>query len=217
MSGPLSPQSSVLSTPAYALVLAAGRGSRFGGAKLLAPLDGRPLAAHVATTVAAAIQAGYLGGGIAVGRVDDSSLAWYFETCGLKWVVNPAADEGVSTSLRLGLAELSAAPVQPAPGAAMILLADQPLVRIEVIAGLVEHWRRTGRSVRPRYAAHPAEPGHPVLLDRRLWPLADSLEGDVGFGSALRLGPDAVDLVDVAGGNPDIDTPNDLSLLPDVS
>jgi CTP:molybdopterin cytidylyltransferase MocA len=164
--------------------------------------------------VAAAIDAGWLQGGVAVGSPNDTSLAWHFETGGLSWVVNPAADKGMASSLQVGLERLGEIAGGPAADAAMILLADQPLVRIEVIARLVQHWRTTGHSVRPRYAAHAETPGHPVLLARALWSLADSLEGDSGLGSALRRTPDAIDFIDVTGDNPDIDYPNDLSRLP---
>ena len=34
-----------------AVILAAGAGSRFGGGKIRAPLDGRPLLAHVLSAV----------------------------------------------------------------------------------------------------------------------------------------------------------------------
>ena len=54
-------------------------------------------------------------------------------------------------------------------------------------------------------------PGHPVLIDRSLWPLVQQLEGDEGLGAVLRSGQVAVDLVPVDGRNPDIDTRADLA------
>jgi CTP:molybdopterin cytidylyltransferase MocA len=52
-----------------------------------------------------------------------------------------------------------------------------------------------------------------VLLDRTLWPLASGLTGDEGFGRLFAGRPDLLDLVDVPGANPDVDTPADLTHL----
>lgn len=196
-----------------AIVLAAGAGARFGGRKLLAPLHGRPLAAHVAAAVAEAVQAGHLSGGLAIVTPRDTMLAWHFDTAGLRSVENPNADSGLASSLRAGLAVLEADAAYAAAGAALVVLADQPGLRSDVIGRLVQTWRRSGRSVRPRYADDPGAPGHPVLLDRALWPLARDLTGDQGLGGVLQEQPGTVETIDVRGGNPDVDTPLDLARL----
>ncbi len=199
----------------YAVVLAAGAGTRFGGAKLLASLRGRPLVAHVAAALAQALTGGSLAGGVAVIPAGDTGLAWHFDTAGLRVVENRQASEGVATSLRLGLAAL--APLDgPSAGAALIVLADQPLLRPEVIARLVAEWRRTGRTVRPRYLAEPDTPGHPVLLDRADWHLTERLTGDRGLGALLAAGVVRAAELDLPGHNPDVDTPGDLTRLGDA-
>jgi CTP:molybdopterin cytidylyltransferase MocA len=77
---------------------------------------------------------------------------------------------------------------------------------------LVARWRETGaRAVRPRYSAEPDVPGHPVLVERSLWPLVHRLEGDEGLGAVLQGGRVAVDVLPVEGRNPDIDTRADLA------
>lgn len=200
---------------AYALVLAAGQGRRFGGDKLLATLGGRPLVSHAAATVAEAIAAGLLAGGVAVLPVGATALAWSLDTAGLTLVENPDAAEGMSTSLRRGLAALAAPGVTPPAGAALVVLADQPHLRLEVLRALVDDWRRRGGSVRPRYRDDPETPGHPVLLDRAVWSLADLFTGDAGLGPALARRAEPVRLLDLPGGNPDVDTPDDLSRLED--
>jgi molybdenum cofactor cytidylyltransferase len=197
---------------AFALVLAAGSGSRFGGAKLLAPFHGRPLVAHAAAAVAEAIAAGTLAGGVAVIPPAAPGLARTLDAAGLQLVENPDAALGMANSLRRGLAVLREHTAPPASGA-VIVLADQPLLRAEVIAQLVAGWRQSGRSTRPRYLATPAEPGHPVLLDRSLWHLAERLAGDTGLMQLL--GGEPVIHIDVTGANPDVDTPADLRQLED--
>ena len=128
---------------------------------------------------------------------------------------NPHARRGLSSSLQRGLWALSLPSVIPEAAAALIVLADQPLLRREVIRALIDDWREHHRSVRPRYAAAPAEPGHPVLLARADWPLAQEVTGDFGVGALLAAIPGGVRLVDVSGANPDIDTPEDLFHLED--
>ena len=199
-------------TGVYALILAAGSAVRFGGGKLLAPLHGRPLISHVATTVAQALTAGTLSGAVAIVREHDTSLAWPLETAGATVIANPDADQGMATSLKRGLAALGEMSLDPPAGAALVMLADQPNVSNDVIARLVDSWRMNGRSVRPRYAATPATPGHPVLLDRALWSFANGLTGDRGLGSLL-AGRADLTVIDVPGRNPDVNTIEDLTRL----
>jgi len=98
--------------------------------------------------------------------------------------------------------------------AALVLLGGQPLVGLDVVAVLIAAWHeRLGGLIRPRYAASPAEPGHPVLIDRSLWPLVERLEGDAGLGTILPAGSPGVALIDVDGRNPDVDSPMDLQAL----
>ena len=190
------------------LVLAAGSGRRFGGAKLLAPLRGRPLAEYALDVAGRARAAGLLSDLRVVVAAGDEELAALAHAAGATAMVNEAPERGLSSSLREGLAALGDA------GAALVLLADQPLVRLDVLAVLVAAWHeRLGVMIRPRYAASPDEPGHPVLLDRSVWPLAERLEGDAGLGRLLGAGAPGVALIDVGGSNPDVDTPTDLHLL----
>ncbi len=190
-------------------MLGAGRGRRFGGSKLTAPLRGRPLGAHVLDTVTRARAAGLVTVAAIVVAAEDAELVAVAATAGVPSVVNEAPERGLSSSLRCGLAALG-----PAAGAALILLADQPLVRLDVIAALVDAWREgRGTAIRPRYAEAPGEPGHPVLLDRSVWAMARRLEGDAGLGSLLHPGDAGVTLIDVAGRNPDVDTLADLDTL----
>jgi CTP:molybdopterin cytidylyltransferase MocA len=191
------------------VVLAAGRAQRFGGAKLLAPLRGRPLLGYVLDTVVRARAAEIVDAGRIVVAANDPGVADLAASAGVETIVNPAPDEGLSSSLRCGLAALGSD-----AGAAVILLGDQPLVRVEVVGALVGAWREgRDRIIRPRYAEAPDEPGHPVLLDRSVWALADQLRGDAGFGALLPAGSAGVALIDVAGRNPDVDTPADLDTL----
>jgi molybdenum cofactor cytidylyltransferase len=192
-----------------AVVLAAGRARRFGAAKLLAPFRGRPLAAHAFDVVGRARSGRVVEDAVVVVAPGDDAVAGIARRSGVRTIVNEAPDRGLSSSLRRGLAALGAD-----AGAAIVLLADQPLVRPDVLAALVAGWRAgLGVLIRPRYEATPDEPGHPVLLDRSVWPLAGELEGDRGLGDLFPPGRAGVALIDVAGRNPDVDTPDDLITL----
>ncbi len=194
-----------------AVVLAAGPGRRFGGGKLAAELQGEPILWHVCAAVVDAIGAGLLWHGWVVVAADDRAARLQVERAGLVPVVNPKPEAGIARSIRAGL---DTAEAQPTLEAILLLLGDQPLVRVETMRRLIEAWRDgAGPVVRPRYGDEPDTPGHPVLLDRLVWPLCRQVTGDRGLAGIL---PQAA-LIDVAGANPDIDTPADLHPLEDHS
>ena len=197
------------------LVLAAGKGLRFGGGKLLASYRGRPLLSHVLAVVRAAGERRILKGGCAVVSAQDEDSRALVEQAGLEAVLNDAPDQGLSRSLQLGLTTLERRKTGEAyVGAAVVFLADQPLVRLDVVEGLVAAWRAGDAGIfRPRYAACPETPGHPVLLNRSVWQLAHRLDGDHGFAGLADQASVRVVTLDVAGDNPDVDTPADLQAL----
>ena len=197
--------------PVYAILLAAGQGARFGGDKLLAPLAGRPLIEHVAKTLAQSMARGVIAGGVAVVPRGAKALALAIDAAGLTLVENPDPRAGLSGSLKLGIETVRQWASGPGPAAALVVLADQPHLRPQVIARLVGAWRHSATSVRPRYQDSPEAPGHPVLLDRSLWPLVEQLSGDTGLRDLLNEQP--VLVVDVPGANPDVDTARDLADL----
>jgi molybdenum cofactor cytidylyltransferase len=189
------------------VILAAGSGRRFGGTKLTAPLRGRPLVSYSLDVAGRARAAGLLTDLKIVVAPGDEAITRLARDAGAAPLVNPSPEHGLSSSLRLALAALHAE-------AALVVPADQPLVRLDVVAVLVAAWHeRLGVLIRPRYARTPDQPGHPVLLDRSLWPLADQLEGDAGVGQLLPAGTAGAALIDLPGSNPDVDTPADLHLL----
>jgi molybdenum cofactor cytidylyltransferase len=184
-----------------AVILAAGRSRRFGSAKLAAELEGRPLIRHVVDT---AVAAGLEPLVVVVGP--DESLATV-DLSPARPVTNPNPDEGLSSSVRIGLAALA---VEPAVTGAVILLGDQPRVRVTTIRALLDA-RTTAPLVAPAYADDDAP--NPVLARREAWRLADELVGDRGFSPLLASHPELVRRVPVPGANPDVDAPADLARL----
>jgi molybdenum cofactor cytidylyltransferase len=187
------------------VVLAAGLSTRFGSPKLLADLDGRPVLQHVLDAIEAAgvdDVVVVLGDGH---EVVERALARRRQ----RFVVNPRPGDGLSSSLRVGL---DAAGADPAADAAIILLGDQPAVRPDAIRAVLQAAETSDRSfVRARHASDGAP--NPVLVRREAWPEASALDGDRGLGPLLAAHPERVLAVDVAGANPDVDTPADLERL----
>jgi CTP:molybdopterin cytidylyltransferase MocA len=190
------------------LVLAAGRGIRFGGSKLQALYRDQPLLAYPLALVAAARERGLIDGGHTVIAVDDVASLRMVRDMKLEPVLNSAPDNGLSYSLQLGVTALE----ETDAAAALILLGDQPLVRLGVVEALISAWYSGAEPViRPRYAASSTVPGHPVLVERSAWPQIQEVNGDAGFASVgSRMGET---LVDVPGHNPDVDTVSDLEAL----
>lgn len=187
-----------------AVVLAAGAGSRFGGGKLLAVMDGRPILEHV---IEAARRAGLEPIVVVVpptGELDGVDLGI------ARRVVNETPQEGLSSSVRLGLRELDG---DPDVTSAVILPGDQPRVRPAVIRELIEAAASSSAPllIAPLYADDEAP--NPILARRAAWRLADELVGDRGFGPLLADRPDLVQRIPVEGANPDVDTRADLARL----
>jgi molybdenum cofactor cytidylyltransferase len=185
------------------LVLAAGGATRFGSDKLAASLDGRPLLDHVLE----ALRAVPLEEIVVVTRRERPIAA----ADDLRVVVNPAPEDGLSSSMRLGLAVVTEAPGLP-PEAVLIALGDQPRIDPDVIWQLVAAARTSARPVVAPAYDRDGSP-NPVLLLRAAFALVAEASGDRGLGPVLFVHPELVHVVPVRGANPDVDTPADLARL----
>ena len=184
-----------------AVLLAAGSGSRFGGRKLLAPYRGRPL---IESSLATLAQAPVDETVVVVGD-DAEMLRAVCEPFGVRVVDNPDWERGQSTSVRAGLLALG-----PEVRAAVVLLADQPLVGAGAVERLVAAFEGGARVA---VATYDAKRRNPVLFSRAVWPLLlEELSGDEGARAVLRRHPDLLTEVPCDGvGDPaDVDTAEDL-------
>ena len=200
--------------PVGAVVLAAGLGRRFGSAKMLAEWRGRPIVSYVLETIAAARDDGILSAGVVVHRPDDIETPRLAREIGIEPHLNTRPAQGMASSLRLGLNALASERWQPLEGA-LVVMGDQPLLRRDVIDRLIAAFSPSMDLVRPEYADAPEEPGHPVLVHRRLWDRARSLTGDQGFRVFATWNNVREGTIRVDGANPDVDTPEDLAGLDD--
>ena len=180
--------------PAVAVaVLAAGRGSRFGGDKLDALCAGKPVGSWVLDAVAEA--------GLPPGLLVLPPRAVNFAQSADGWQqqVNSQADQGLGTSLALAA---QWALDQHAEGL-IVLLADMPLLEGPYL-------RRLAASPPPTATAHPGgRPGVPALLSRPTLEQAAFLVGDEGAGRLLAAAEGLTLLDAPAGMLLDVDTSED--------
>ncbi len=195
-----------------AVVLAAGAGSRFGGGKLLARIDGAPMLARV---VATAREAGLAPIVVVVSPATaDHAAALGIEPAEV--VVNAEPELGVSSSVRLGLAALDAEAA--ALEGAAILLGDQPLVRSAAVRSLVDALAEAAPPLDVVVARHAGGGSpNPVALRRSAFGLATEAEGDRGLGPVLARHRERVLEVEVPGRNPDVDTAADLAVVAELA
>jgi CTP:molybdopterin cytidylyltransferase MocA len=187
----------------WAIVLAAGAGSRFGGGKLLAKLNDVPLVEHVLV----ALEASPVDETVVVVGADAERLRKVCSPYGVRVVENPEWTQGQSTSVRAGLQVLG-----PQAQAAVVLLADQPFAG-GAVGRLVAAFEG---SAKVAVATYGGRPRNPVLFSREVWPLLmTELSGDEGARPFLRRHPELVTRVPCDGvGDPaDVDTAEDLQRL----
>jgi CTP:molybdopterin cytidylyltransferase MocA len=181
-----------------AVILAAGASTRFGSPKQAARLGGR-------TLLEIAIDLAHDAGLHPVIAVVPPGLAVPAHAIP---EVNDAPIEGMSRSLRLGLAAVPAE-----AEAAIILLVDQPTLPVATIRAVLD-----AGGQRPVVAAWAdGRLGPPVLLRREAFSLADAATGDEGLRSIMADHPDMVTAVEVGVHAPDVDTPADLRGLGEVA
>lgn len=190
-----------------AVVLAAGRSARMGEVKQLLQLGRRTVLERTLASVrGAAVDKIVLVLGYAAEEIRRELSAELLE--GVTVAVNEGFAEGMSSSLRVGLAALGSQ-----MDAALIVLGDQPLVRPETIDRIIMKYRESGAEiVVPHFKGRR---GNPVLLDRSVFPEAMALEGDTGFRAIFgshAAGLIAVD-VDDEGVLMDIDTRADYERI----
>ena len=195
-----------------AIVLAAGRSTRFSGGvdgatKLVAEIDGAPLVRHA---VLAAIGSGARPVIVVTGHAREAVMA-ALAGLDVQEARNPRYADGIASSVSTGVAALPAR-----CEAALVFLGDMPRVTVFLARRLIEAFDADPAldAVAPLVKGRR---GNPVLLSRGLFAQALTLEGDEGARKLL-MRPDlrvAEIAVDDCGAALDIDTPETLRRLTD--
>lgn len=182
------------------ILLAAGRGGRFGGDKLLATLpDGRAVATAAATAMTAALPRV-----LAVVRPGRADLVEALIAAGCEVVEAARADEGIGASLAHGVAAC------PAASGWVVGLADMPWIRPATIRGVAARLAAGGRIVAPVCAGRR---GHPVGFAASHGDELAALGGDRGARPVIEAHREDLVVFDTddTGVLHDVDTPADLA------
>jgi len=188
------------------VILAAGKSTRMHGSnKLLANIDGVVMIRRV---VEAALSS----------KVDEVIvvLGWEEEKirtalAGLhcRITVNRDYDQGQSTSVRAGLAKAN-----PSTRAILILPGDVAKIDSSSIDLVIDMYDRGG--CRIVIAGHKGRSGHPILLDKQLFPEIQRInEETFGLKAVVKKHPREICLVETGSSNvlKDVDTVKDLEEL----
>lgn len=176
------------------VILAAGKSTRFGGNKLLAPLNGAPLLVHTVCAVPSSLFSQV------VAVVSDPEVAQLCQSLGVE--VHAYEGGPQSQSVRMGLQALRSV------DGCLFVLGDQPLCSSASIAKLVNSYR-----AQPEYVHRLSYQGRhssPTLFPSHLFPSLMQLTGEQGGMSAV--GDTPVHYVDACGPHElwDADTPEKL-------
>lgn len=185
------------------VVLAAGTSSRMGRNKLLLDVGGQSLLRRAVRT---AIDAGLDPVLVVVGHESERARSELAElSC--EWVLNAGYQEGIHSSVRTGIAAV--------PGrcaAAVVMLADMPLVDAEMVRTLIRRYVAD----RPPLVVSDYEgvDAPPILYDRSLFPELAVLEGE-GCGKRVvkRHSAEAIRIRWPTRALTDLDRPDDLERI----
>lgn len=165
-----------------AILLAAGAGSRFGGDKLLHPLeDGVAIAAHAARNLLAV-----LPDVVAVVRWGDFPLYDLLEQEGCRVTMFQGAARGMGASLAHGVGEARGA------DGWIVALADMPRVPREAVHRIDAALKGGALIAAP---VHGKERGHPVGFSARLREELLALDGDTGARAVLDRHREEIELI----------------------
>jgi molybdenum cofactor cytidylyltransferase len=124
---------------------------------------------------------------------------------GFRVVLNPSAEEGISTSVKVGIHA-----VDPRTEAVLIGLADKPFLLGSTIDAMIGAYRRSSAEI--IVPVHDGKRGNPVLFRKSLFRQLSRLKGDVGAKLVVESGKYSVAEVPVDdfGVLFDVDTPADF-------
>lgn len=183
------------------VVLAAGNSTRFGANKLTAVINGKMLIEHALDAIPVKAFAAVC----VVTQYDKvEALA---RARGFLCARNDRPQDGLSHSVCLGTQML-----QTQCDAILYLVSDQPLLRMESIASLIDFSRAHPEHIVS--AARSGKRGNPCVFPARFFPALCALSGDVGGSAVIRQNEDALLLYEVGARElADIDTQQALEDL----
>ena len=183
----------------HAIVLAAGASSRFGSAKQLVRIAGRPM---LHATVTRAVEVAGNSVFVVLGA-RAAELAPLLTHSPAAIVINRDWREGLGSSIRAGVSRLPAS-----CSGVMLLLADQAAITTEDLRRLTGAWRRQTEHIAA--AVYGNTVGVPAIFPRSTFADLMQLRGDQGARALIQRNPDRLVRVPMNRAAIDIDTPEDL-------
>lgn len=190
------------SSHVHVVVLAAGASTRFGSAKQLIRVNGRPL---MLSAVSRAVELAGHSVTVVLGA-HAAELAPLLRHSPASVAVNRDWTEGIASSIREGV---SHAPMT-ADGV-LIMLADQAAVTTEDLRRLAGLWRRDTSSIAA--AQYAGAVGVPAIFPRWSFRELTELRGDRGAQVLLQRHVDRLARLAMPSAELDIDRPEDLLAL----
>jgi len=187
------------------LILAAGAATRMNRAKMLLPFASATILSHIVQEVQA-IDTDCI---CLVTGCYHKEILNCINTSQLDIVYNEKWKEGMSGSIRLGLATL----LQKYPDLTWVLIvvSDQPYLGRELLTNMIAAQSECKKGiVAARYGG---VTGTPVLFNRLYFHQLQQLQGDKGAKAILQQNPEDIATVDFPLGAIDIDTPEDYERL----
>lgn len=182
------------------VVLASGYSRRYGANKLAVSIDGRSLIQRALE----AIPAEQLAKTVVVTQYKE--VAAYAKLFNFAVILNEHPEQGISQSLRLGLAALDDCQ------GVLFTVADQPFLRRESVSALLDLWSSQPEKIAAMSSG--GRRGNPCLFPARLFPELMALEGDRGGSAVIRQHSEDLVLLEVdALELADVDTPQALTAL----
>ncbi len=153
------------------LVTAAGSGSRFGMDKLMLPVSGQPMGVHALDTLrldAFALR-------VLITSNDKGYLIDAAKERGFGVVINPAPDNGMSSSVRLGTEHILTTGEYDG---ILYAVADQPNLSASTVEKLIDAFEREPACIWAPEAE--GKRGNPVIFPASLFPELMQISGDRG-------------------------------------
>jgi molybdenum cofactor cytidylyltransferase len=169
-----------------AVVLAAGRSTRMGTNKLIAKVGGTPMVRRVAE---AALQSAASPVLVVTGH-QEGDVRIALAGLDVEFVHNPNYAQGLSTSLKAGIAAVPAS-----VAGVLVLLGDMPRIAPGHLDQLIATFRNRADLV--IVPVHAGKRGNPVLWPRAFFSAILALEGDAGAKRLLAANAGCVGEVDL--------------------